>query len=99
MYDEVCIDVARTVYEELEDGGMTDESVYRGLHNAVRTLGDQWLSDSGRDVLGDELANGVDALQVEENEDTQSASEGMEMGRGRLGRRLCLMRTLRKIKL
>ncbi|RYP41527.1 hypothetical protein DL767_000954 [Monosporascus sp. MG133] len=48
--DELCVDMARITYEGMRDGGMTDESVCRGLHQASRTLRDQCLerwSESG----------------------------------------------------
>ncbi|KAF4457821.1 TPR domain-containing protein [Fusarium austroafricanum] len=36
--DRLCVDVARITYEEIRDGGMTDESVCLGLHKAIREL-------------------------------------------------------------
>lgn len=42
--DELCVDMARIAYEGIRDGGMTDESVCRGLHNATRQLRDRWLN-------------------------------------------------------
>ncbi|KAF7174386.1 hypothetical protein CNMCM6106_008626 [Aspergillus hiratsukae] len=42
--DETCVDMARVTYEGMRDGGMTDESVCRGLHNATRALRDRWLN-------------------------------------------------------
>lgn len=36
--DEYCIDMARITYEEMRDGGMTDDSVCKGLHKASREL-------------------------------------------------------------
>jgi tetratricopeptide (TPR) repeat protein len=42
--DEMCVDIAKITYEGIRDGGMTDESVCRGLHNAIRQLRDRWLS-------------------------------------------------------
>ncbi|KAF4976576.1 hypothetical protein FZEAL_6776 [Fusarium zealandicum] len=41
--DELCLDMARITYEGIRDGGMTDESVCRGLHAASRVLRDSWL--------------------------------------------------------
>jgi len=49
--DEICVDITKITYEGIRDGGMTDESVCRGLHNATRQLRDRWLStpvDTGR---------------------------------------------------
>jgi tetratricopeptide (TPR) repeat protein len=42
--DELCVDMARITYEGMRDGGMTDESVCRGLHKATRELRDRWIS-------------------------------------------------------
>ncbi|KAL5319062.1 hypothetical protein ACEPPN_014132 [Leptodophora sp. 'Broadleaf-Isolate-01'] len=42
--DELCVDMARITYEGMRDGGMTDESVCRGLHQASRMLRNQYLT-------------------------------------------------------
>ncbi|KAH6660538.1 CHAT domain-containing protein [Truncatella angustata] len=42
--DELCVDMARITYEGMRDGGLTDESVCRGLHNATRELRSRWLN-------------------------------------------------------
>ena len=50
--DEICVDITKITYEGIRDGGMTDESVCRGLHNATLQLRDRWLSttvDTGRE--------------------------------------------------
>lgn len=39
--DELCVNIARIAYEGIRDGGMTDKSVCRGLHNATRQLRDR----------------------------------------------------------
>ncbi|CAH0051566.1 unnamed protein product [Clonostachys solani] len=44
--DEMCVDMARLTYEGIRDGGMTDDSVCRGLHHASRELRDLWLVSS-----------------------------------------------------
>ncbi|KAI3323716.1 hypothetical protein HD806DRAFT_522293 [Xylariaceae sp. AK1471] len=36
--DKYCVDVARRVYRTLQDEGITDEAVSRGLHLALREL-------------------------------------------------------------
>jgi CHAT domain-containing protein len=41
--DQYCVDMARLIYKGMRDGGMTDDSVCRGLHNATRALRDDWL--------------------------------------------------------
>ncbi|CAJ0546549.1 Ff.00g011760.m01.CDS01 [Fusarium sp. VM40] len=43
VQDDHCVDVARVTYGCIKDGGMTDESVCRGLHKATRILRDAWL--------------------------------------------------------
>ena len=41
--NKLCIDMAKITYEGIRDGGMTDKSICRGLHNATKTLRDRWL--------------------------------------------------------
>lgn len=41
--DEVCVDVAKSIYEGMMRGDKADESVCRGLHKATRELRDRWL--------------------------------------------------------
>ena len=41
--DESCVDVARITYSETWKAGMTDASVCRGLHIAIRKLRQYWL--------------------------------------------------------
>ncbi|SCO03705.1 uncharacterized protein FFC1_09408 [Fusarium fujikuroi] len=52
--DKHCVDVARVTYEAIREGGMTDDSVCRGLHRATRILRDSWLEslDKKRERLG-----------------------------------------------
>ncbi|VUC25806.1 unnamed protein product [Clonostachys rosea] len=40
--DEICVGVAKTVYEGIRDGEGSDDSVSRGLHTASRLLRDRW---------------------------------------------------------
>ncbi|KAG5657339.1 hypothetical protein KAF25_005903 [Fusarium avenaceum] len=42
--DEYCIDMARITYEGIRDGGMTDDSVCKGLHKASRELRKRCMS-------------------------------------------------------
>ena len=35
--------MVKITYEGMKDGGMTDKSIYRGLHNAAKKLRDRWL--------------------------------------------------------
>jgi tetratricopeptide (TPR) repeat protein len=46
--DETCVDVSRVTYREIQNEDMTDESVCRGLHKAVRELRQRWLDQSLR---------------------------------------------------
>lgn len=80
--DELCADMARITYEGIKDGGMTDESVARGLHNAARELRRRWLcmpakaslvqdkpetpSSSGRDQRDDGLLREFDVSDDED---------------------------------
>ncbi|KAH7129154.1 CHAT domain-containing protein, partial [Dactylonectria macrodidyma] len=42
--DDACsVDMAKITYQGIKDGGITDESVCWGLHNASRTLRDRWI--------------------------------------------------------
>ncbi|KAI0813386.1 CHAT domain-containing protein [Xylaria sp. FL0064] len=43
--DEVCEKVASAVYRELAEHGMSDEVLYRGLHNATMALRDDWIKN------------------------------------------------------
>ncbi|EEU38897.1 uncharacterized protein NECHADRAFT_98227 [Fusarium vanettenii 77-13-4] len=47
--DEICVEMARITYEGIRDGKMTDESVCRGLHAAIRRLRDSWLDELQRE--------------------------------------------------
>ncbi|KAJ4112150.1 hypothetical protein NW768_011729 [Fusarium equiseti] len=49
VQDEHCVDVARITYETIREGGMTDESVCRGLHRATRVMRDDWLNSMEED--------------------------------------------------
>ncbi|KAH7116604.1 hypothetical protein B0J13DRAFT_653092, partial [Dactylonectria estremocensis] len=43
--DELCVRMARLVYEFLRDRGMSNESVSGGLHHATGLLRDDWLHE------------------------------------------------------
>lgn len=47
--DGICVDIAKITYEGMRDGGMTDESVSLGLHNAKREIRDRWVRRQGND--------------------------------------------------
>ncbi|KAM5342910.1 hypothetical protein ACJ41O_013876 [Fusarium nematophilum] len=67
--DGLCVDMARMTYEVLRDEGIRDECVSRGLHQAMRTVRDQWVEDEdgrgGKSLLsgvrGAELSQGSEA--------------------------------------
>ena len=48
--DQTCREMSRITYEGIRDGGLTDESVRRGLHRACRELRDRWLDSKGAPV-------------------------------------------------
>ncbi|CAJ0553344.1 Ff.00g118560.m01.CDS01 [Fusarium sp. VM40] len=43
--DESCVDMAAIIYDEIHKGGMSDDSVCRGVHAATKAKRDQWLQD------------------------------------------------------
>ncbi|GAW17829.1 hypothetical protein ANO14919_072960 [Xylariales sp. No.14919] len=43
--DEVCEIIAAAVYRELAEHGISDEVLYRGLHNAILALRNDWMKD------------------------------------------------------
>lgn len=43
--DESCVDMAAMIYNEIHKGGMSDDSVCRGVHVATKAKRDQWLQD------------------------------------------------------
>jgi tetratricopeptide (TPR) repeat protein len=65
--DEYCIDMARITYEEIRDGGMTDDSVCKGLHKASRELRRRCLgmagSGSGRETKKDHVGSTEHSVQ------------------------------------
>ncbi|KIL87872.1 hypothetical protein FAVG1_08753 [Fusarium avenaceum] len=65
--DEYCIDMARITYEEIRDGGMTDDSVCKGLHKASRELRRRCLSmvslGSGRKAKEDHVRSTEHSVQ------------------------------------
>ncbi|KAH7252590.1 CHAT domain-containing protein [Fusarium tricinctum] len=51
--DESCVDMAAIIYDEIHKGGMSDDSVCRGVYAATKAKRDQWLQDiisSGKSV-------------------------------------------------
>ncbi|KAG5659530.1 hypothetical protein KAF25_002089 [Fusarium avenaceum] len=76
VQDDHCVDVARVTYECIRDGGMTDESVCRGLHKATRKLREVWLHEiSGEKEPVVELVEGDrDARDVHPCDEPKLAS-------------------------
>ncbi|KAH6894633.1 CHAT domain-containing protein [Thelonectria olida] len=63
--DESCVDIARITYEGMRDGGMTDKSVCRGLHNATRELRGRWLSAQAANDRSVRLVNAKEKTGAE----------------------------------
>ena len=64
--DELCVDMARITYKGMRDGGMTDESVCRGLHNASKELRDRWINMPVKARRGSRLVIMVDETLMDE---------------------------------
>ncbi|KAI6081062.1 CHAT domain-containing protein [Hypoxylon rubiginosum] len=72
--DSLCVDMARVTYDGIKVGGMSDESVCQGLHNATRLLRDRWLTNlklaEKRSTQGiplrDALANAYDLMSYDD---------------------------------
>ncbi|OTA96294.1 hypothetical protein M434DRAFT_27941 [Hypoxylon sp. CO27-5] len=63
--DETCVDIAKVTYEELKDGGLTDESVCLGLHKATKQLWDSELNSTKvTSERGTRAAGSLDMLPV-----------------------------------
>jgi hypothetical protein len=74
--DQLCLDMARITYKVMRDGGMTDKSVCRGLHNTTRELRDRWLNMPAKARRGSKLVRTVDVPFVEDEVEAQSTSVG-----------------------
>ncbi|KAF4961382.1 hypothetical protein FSARC_10198 [Fusarium sarcochroum] len=44
--DRSCVDMAAMIYQEIDKGCMSDESVCRGVHVATKAKRDQWLDET-----------------------------------------------------
>ncbi|KAI0466991.1 CHAT domain-containing protein [Xylaria cf. heliscus] len=62
VVDRRCVDVVRIAYEAIRDGGMSDESVCWGLHQAIRELRDQWMRSVAKARRPTRMAERGDAL-------------------------------------
>jgi CHAT domain-containing protein len=73
--DEFCLDMSRITYEEMRSGGITDESVCRGLHKATRELRDRWvrLSATARNRV--KPAKNFDVRQVNDKMAAMSVND------------------------
>jgi hypothetical protein len=71
--DELCVDMARITYEGMRDGGMTDDSVCRGLHNATRKLRCRWLDTLANVKSGHRSVKKVDLPSVQDETEAQNA--------------------------
>ena len=71
VQDEHCVDIARITYETIREGGMTDDSVCRGLHRATRAMRDVWsdmMEEDGSSALHGEDREARDVVPCEEDE-------------------------------
>jgi CHAT domain-containing protein/tetratricopeptide (TPR) repeat protein len=71
--DEACVDVAETVYQELRDSGMDDQSVCRGLHKAVRKIRDTWVTEARMRTV----KRGLDTSIVKVNDHKSGFEDGL----------------------
>ncbi|ENH66339.1 hypothetical protein FOC1_g10001462 [Fusarium oxysporum f. sp. cubense race 1] len=71
--DEACVDVAETVYQELRDSGMDDQSVCRGLHKAVRKIRDNWVAEARMRTV----KKGLDTSIVNVKNDKKGLGDGL----------------------
>ncbi|KAK3370360.1 CHAT domain-containing protein [Podospora didyma] len=81
--DQLCVDMARITYEGMRDGGMTDESVCRGLHNATRQLRRRWLDTTTMPIRAAGRGNNSSATRNMAEEETHGTSGSDEGDRKR----------------
>ncbi|KAJ3577598.1 hypothetical protein NPX13_g2971 [Xylaria arbuscula] len=68
--DKSCTKMAKVTYEGIRNGGMTDDSVCLGLHNASRELRDTWLEQSSKEsnnksICGPTTLNGLNVGKID----------------------------------
>lgn len=70
--DEACVEVAETVYGRIVDDKMSEGSVGKGLHDAVRKLRDTWLQQGVTRSSGEKLGvrEGRDIVACGDEEDS-----------------------------
>lgn len=76
--DGLCVDMARITYRDMKDGGMTDESVSRGLHKATRELRDRWVN--ARKHIRPRSKSVTKVIAVLENETSDQGGSGKDSG-------------------
>ncbi|KAM5352924.1 hypothetical protein ACJ41O_005646 [Fusarium nematophilum] len=81
--DALCVDMARITYEGMRKRGMTDESVSRGLHDAVRELRDRWLR-TAQDSGGSAGSTGSVEREVKHDGSSDGSGSGDGLGDDRL---------------
>ncbi|KAK6538339.1 hypothetical protein TWF694_011218 [Orbilia ellipsospora] len=70
--DPYCVDVARVLYEVIRDEGMTDRTICRGLHKAIKTLRDKavdtnlWAKEAFTIEEVDEKTIDIDMMKLSE---------------------------------
>lgn len=81
--DQVCVDIAKRVYERLGDEGLTDEAVSRGLHFAIRELRDKAVADHFNSRRGDEeVLNSLENETLREGDSDDSPSNASPSAAG-----------------
>ena len=78
VQDEKCLDVAETVYREVLNSGMTDESVCLGLHRAVRQLRDEYLRGLINTVPGQRMDDRTEPNMTEKRKKSSAEKGGRE---------------------
>lgn len=70
--DEACVEVAETVYGQIRDDDMSEGSVGKGLHDAVRKLRNIWLQQGVTRGSGAKLGvrEGRDIVACDDEEDS-----------------------------
>jgi hypothetical protein len=83
--DEICVNMARIMYQGLMDGDMTDDSVCRGLHNATKELRDRWMRMSAEARHGSRSVEQVGVSLPEHKTSVTNTRDG-DQGDDRLPR-------------
>ncbi|TGO15144.1 hypothetical protein BPAE_0591g00040 [Botrytis paeoniae] len=72
--DESCVAMTRVTYEVMRDKGMSDESVCRGLHEAIRELRNCWLDKSLKKRHARRRVEKDDKISLGYNRETRNIS-------------------------